>query len=547
MKNGIKPTIMMLIMTVLCVAVVFCMSGCGGSTEWTMNTQEMAKNILDSVQFDTDMKQVKANSISTFMELPENYKGYMFMGDGSHSDCFGVFRFETEDDGKTAEKAIKKYLGELQDSFKRYIPEEADKVKSHSLVVRKGRNVVFVVCPDETQAEEIITAGIVESDGKVEEEPDNQEIDLQEPDDQEQTDDPAVSEETNEPDNEAEVTEPQNTETEQTEEGQTEENGDNEKTEPVKAEFSLDDYPVIETEKKLKYNGYIALVGRSAFEIYDYVDSVADSYAKLVNYTKKKLGDDVNVYDLIIPLASGVTVPNKYFDEIMGSNQRKALDLLYGKLKKSVIPVNIYETMMEHRDEYIYFRTDHHWTSLGAYYAYTKWCEESNTLPIPLEGRKKIKMGEFLGSLYNETKAEVLRKHPDKLVAYLPVSKAYISKKDSNGQRYKADIIKDYSDSSIYVKYDAFLGGDQGLVTIINKDVKDDSVLIIVKESFGNCMAPYFADHYHKVYVIDYRYFGKNIIDFAKKKGASDLIFINNIGMTRSSYLVGLLQGALKD
>ena len=67
----------------------------------------------------------------------------------------------------------------------------------------------------------------------------------------------------------------------------------------------------------------------------------------------------------------------------------------------------------------------------------------------------------------------------------------------------------------------------------------------MIKESFGNCFVPYLADHYNKVYVYDYRYSDENLIDAARSIGADDVIFVNNIGMTRSSYLVGRLNEAL--
>ena len=83
-------------------------------------------------------------------------------------------------------------------------------------------------------------------------------------------------------------------------------------------------------------------------------------------------------------------------------------------------------------------------------------------------------------------------------------------------------------------------------MVITNENVKDDSVCMVIKESFGNCFAPYLADHYNKVYVYDYRYFEENLIEEAKKIKAKDVIFVNNIGMTRSSYLVGRLNEVLK-
>ncbi|MBO5994496.1 MAG: DUF4358 domain-containing protein [Firmicutes bacterium] len=495
-----------------------------------MDPKGMSNNILESLDFDTDMTQVKKKAITTFIDLPEPFEGYMFMGDGAHADTFGVFAFASEDDSKDGEKAVKNYLKELEESFKRYIPEEADKVSNHSYLVRKGNNVVFVVSSDEEMAEEIVLQGFTESD-------EDTKIEVEDEDEKqpEETPEPQDTEEQGE--DQSETTEPEDNENEDKE--------DEETTEPVSTEFNLNNYPKIDTDSKLKYIGYIGVCGRSAYEIYDYVESTASTYAKVINKAKKDLGNDVNVYDMVIPLSSKITIPNKYYEEMKGSDQRKALDNIYGKLNSKVIPVNIFETLMQHRDEKIYFRTDHHWTSLGAFYAYEKWCDVSGTFPVPLKGRDTIDMGDFVGSFYTDTKASALKKHPDKLKAYLPKGNCYIWGKDSEGNTTKADVIKDYSNSADFTKYDSFLGGDKGLVLIINKDVKDDSVLFVVKESFGNCLAPYFADHYHKVYVIDYRYFSKNIISYAKEKKATDLIFVNNIGMTRSTYLVGKLQEAL--
>jgi len=62
-----------------------------------------------------------------------------------------------------------------------------------------------------------------------------------------------------------------------------------------------------------------------------------------------------------------------------------------------------------------------------------------------------------------------------------------------------------------------------------------------VKESFGNVLMSYFADHYSTVYEIDYRHWNGDLVSFAKEVGANDIIFANNIGMVRSSYLIGMM------
>ena len=65
--------------------------------------------------------------------------------------------------------------------------------------------------------------------------------------------------------------------------------------------------------------------------------------------------------------------------------------------------VNIYDTLMSHNDEYLYFRTDHHWTALGAYYAYEEFAKAKGVKPLPLSKYEKVDFPDFLGSFYADT------------------------------------------------------------------------------------------------------------------------------------------------
>lgn len=488
----------------ICVALIFavtcCFTGCGGEDypEIKIDAAKMATAIIDNIDFESQMQQISREGISNFIALPDADSAFMFMGSGEKADSFGVFVFNTKNDAKDGEKAVKDYLKDLGDSFSKYIPEESDKVENHSLVMRKGRNLVFVVSPDEEAAETVVSAVFQE-----ESEDPNKEI-LE--DDEEGSDNT---------DNDADVQE--------------------------ETSFDLSAYPSIDTKDSMSYDGYVALIGSSAYELYTYVDSTAGNYADAVNYTAEQLEGQAKVYDMIIPLSTGVTLPDKYFDSIESSDQFSALNAIYDKLSDKVVPVDIYDSLMKHRDEYIYFRTDHHWTSLGAYYGYEKWCSLKDILPISLDRRQHADYGSFLGSLYYDTdNPEALKKNPDTLEAYFPMNDVYTGSSDD-----RDPVIFDYTDYADYAKYNAFLGGDKPLVVISNDNITDGSVCLVIKESFGNCFVPYLADHYSKVYVYDYRYSDENLIEAARNVNADDVIFVNNIGMTRSSYLVGRLNEAL--
>ena len=486
---------------VLTVCVICCASGCGGEDypEIKIDAVKMANAIIDNVDFESEMQQIARDSISNFIDMPEPDSAYMFMGAGEKADSFGVFVFNTKDDAKEGEKSVKNYLKDLGDSFSKYIPEETEKVENHSVVTRKGRNLVFVISPDEESAGEVVDSVFME-----------------------EAEDPSK-----------EIL---------TDEGDSDEGSEEQAEELVDSDLDLSKYPAIDTDSSLSYNGYIALVGDSAYELYTYVDSSAEKYAEAVNRTAEKLEGKAKVYDMIVPLSTGVTLPDKYFDEIQSSDQLSALNEIRSMLSDKVVSVDIYDNLMKHRDEYIYYRTDHHWTSLGAYYGYEKWCQLKEILPIGLDRRDSADYGDFLGSLYYDTDSpKALGDHPDTLKVYFPMNDIYAGSSDD-----KKSVIVDYSGEPEYLKYNAFLGGDKPLVVITNENAKDDSVCMVVKESFGNCFAPYLADHYKKVYVYDYRYFEDDLIKEAEKIKAKDVIFVNNIGMTRSSYLVGRLNEALK-
>ena len=217
-----------------------------------------------------------------------------------------------------------------------------------------------------------------------------------------------------------------------------------------------------------------------------------------------------------------------------------------GMMNSQVKSVDIYDALMKHRKEYIYFRTDHHWTALGAYYAYTALCEEMGIEPEKLEEYETREFEGFVGSFYNDTKNESLKKHPDVITAYLPKSEAKMHVTPAKGQDYDWDIIYDVSAYGASLKYSTFIASDNPFTEITNQTLTDESACIVVKESFGNAFVPFLVDHYQHVYVVDYRYWQGNLAKLAEEKKAKDVILLNNLSMIRNQYLVGQLQGVMK-
>lgn len=317
-------------------------------------------------------------------------------------------------------------------------------------------------------------------------------------------------------------------------------------TETEVKEEAVVEYDKIESKEKVKVVNGVAVVGNSAYELFTYRESSAKAYAKAVNALAKDLDGKAEVYDMVIPLSSGITFPDNLVEKIDSTNQRNAMLSIMGMMNSQVKSVDIYDALMKHRKEYIYFRTDHHWTALGAYYAYTALCEEMGIEPEKLEEYETREFEGFVGSFYNDTKNESLKKHPDVITAYLPKSEAKMHVTPAKGQDYDWDIIYDVSAYGASLKYSTFIASDNPFTEITNQTLTDESACIVVKESFGNAFVPFLVDHYQHVYVVDYRYWQGNLSKLAEEKKAKDVILLNNLSMIRNQYLVGQLQGVIK-
>ena len=280
-------------------------------------------------------------------------------------------------------------------------------------------------------------------------------------------------------------------------------------------------YPEITSDGKVKsYQGVVA-VDDAAYELYTYLDDVAGNYADSINKVASALDGKADVYDMVIPLSSEITFPDNLKDEINSSDQHQAMQDIQAKMNDKVKSVDIYDALMQHRNEYIYFRTDHHWTALGAYYAYRQFCETKGIEPEDLTGYETKEFDGFLGSFYNDTSDAKLKANPDVVTAYLPHDESVLHVTASDGTKYDWPVIYDVSNYGAGLKYSTFIASDNPCTEIENKSLTDGSSCVVVKESFGNAFIPFLVDHYQKIYVIDYRYWTGSVSKIAEEKGIS--------------------------
>ena len=303
---------------------------------------------------------------------------------------------------------------------------------------------------------------------------------------------------------------------------------------------------VITTSDKPYQSGGVYVVGSAGYEMYNYVGSLAEKYQSTVNAVADSLSGVSQVYAMAIPLSSGITLPDELFSDIPGSDQAQAEKDILAGMGQNVKTIPLHDVMMSHRTEYIYFRTDHHWTALGAYYAYVQFCTAKGITPHNLSDYEVSQFPGFLGSFYNDAgKPDAMSATPDTVNAYHPLSAdAHMEYgSNENSSLTGGKVIFDESTAAASLKYGTFIMGDNPYTVIENPDLTDGSACIVVKESFGNAFVPFLVDHYQTVYVVDYRYYTGSITTLARSKGVSDVLFVNNLSAIRGSYQIGKLNG----
>lgn len=258
-------------------------------------------------------------------------------------------------------------------------------------------------------------------------------------------------------------------------------------------------------------------------------------YAAAINQYKAALGD-VNVYNMVVPTSVEFYLPKKYSK--YSSSEKESIDYIYSCLSPDVTPIDAYSKLSEHTDEYIYLRTDHHWAPLGAYYAYTAFCEALGMEYHPItDYTEKVKEG-FVGSLYGYTNDITLANAPEQFHYFLPPDVTY------SVQTYYYDTLAPKNGGALFHEYvegancyGMFLGAD-AIHTKITTSVKNGRKIVVFKESYGNAFVPFLVNNFEEIYVIDIRYFGTNAVDYIRKIGATDVLFINNCFAANTSSLI---------
>ena len=282
----------------------------------------------------------------------------------------------------------------------------------------------------------------------------------------------------------------------------------------------------------------------AAYSVYYFNQNACKIYTDALNNAAQKLSGQANVYSILVPNQSGAMLPEDELKSLGGSDQTQAIQYYYSLLD-NVTGIKTIETLREHNDEYLYFRTDHHWTQLGAYYVYRNFCEAKGWTPHELEDFETMVFTPFLGTFYAELQNAEMAANPDTVTAYVPNGTNDMTFWDTNGQEIKWHVIEDVSTWNNSSGYYCYIGGDKPMSIIENPNITDGSSCLVLKESYGNCFVPFLVDHYQTIYIVDFRYANVNVVNYVQEKGIKDLIVMNNITIAAGEQVASTIAGLL--
>ncbi|MDD5863335.1 MAG: DHHW family protein [Firmicutes bacterium] len=278
-------------------------------------------------------------------------------------------------------------------------------------------------------------------------------------------------------------------------------------------------------------------IGDAGYNQFGFSQRQSDRYiASVSGFADRMAEKGVRVASAPAPTSVGVMIPPEYYEQLRCANQGEVIRYLHDNMSDSVIKVDTFSNLVKHNDEYIYFRTDHHWTALGAYYAYEAYCDAMGYEAAPLDSFTLWNQGDFAGSLYGKVR------WPNRLT--IDSMDCYVPRGDITMYAYfeGADkptlwpLIADRTAESKNSRYSAFLASDRPMVHVINDSLPDAPSCLVVKDSFGNCYVPFLTQNYHHIYAIDYRkYNQKSVAELVEEYGIDDVIIMPYMIATQST------------
>ena len=241
---------------------------------------------------------------------------------------------------------------------------------------------------------------------------------------------------------------------------------------------------------------------------------------KRLNFVDTLVGNvSVPVYLGLIPSSSAV-----WSDRLPAgaptADELSLIDELYFNTGASTL--DMAGALLEHKDEDLYYRTDHHWTSLGAYYGANVLFEAMGLEPLNLSDYEKTTVTtEFYGTTFSTSGVRWVA--PDSIDTYIP----------ADGVKVTSWFTGSPEEGSLYVdsylnqkdKYSYFLGGNQSLC-VIETEHTDAPKVLVIRDSYSDSLAPFLTERFSEIHLFDPRYNLTSVKDYVAQNDIDSVVVL---------------------
>lgn len=252
-------------------------------------------------------------------------------------------------------------------------------------------------------------------------------------------------------------------------------------------------------------------------------DQLKKNIESILHYTEKVNG--VSSYLMVLPTSVGI-YPEKLPLYAQTANQKEVIADVKEKLNGPIHFIETYDALVQSKKEQIYFHTDHHWTSRGAYVSYKAAAEALNFKPYAEDDFTIETVSDtFFGTHYAKVNDHSI--HADKIEIYKPKIDVSYQVVIEDGQS-TMDTLYDWSYLKKRDQYAFFLSGNHSNVKI-KSSVKNGRRLVLIKDSYAHMMVPFLANHYEEIHMIDLRYDHGNVYHYLAQNDIDDVLFLYNV------------------
>ena len=227
-----------------------------------------------------------------------------------------------------------------------------------------------------------------------------------------------------------------------------------------------------------------------------------------------------------------VLVPNSIYinndklpNDVEVPNQEEIINQTYGKTENAK-NINVIESLKkENKNKQVYFKTDHHMNSDGAYIVYKEYCKVAKTPTKEIGNFNRVTVSnDFLGTF--DSKAQILNQQTDELFVYKNETNTNIKEAIYDKQTTNSIFNEEYLKGKD--KYSYFLNGNNSRA-IIKTNVNNDKKLLVIKDSYAHIMSQFLCQNYSEVHFLDPRYTNFDYIEYAKENKITDVLFLYNV------------------